>query len=111
MFVMRDYQQDVINELYMQWATGKRFGVVVMPTGSGKAAVLCEVVRLESERGQALLVTAHRSELISQLSTTLAKFGIAHNIIAAKPTIKYSIFCSQQENPGQSFPAWSAPVP
>ena len=102
MFVMRDYQQDVINELYMQWATGKRFGVVVMPTGSGKAAVLCEVVRLESERGQALLVTAHRSELISQLSTTLAKFGIAHNIIAAKPTIKYSIRRHMEET-GQAF--------
>ena len=102
MFVMRPYQQDVINELYMQWASGKRFGVVVMPTGSGKAAVLCEVVRLESERGQALLVTAHRSELISQLSTTLAKFGISHNIIAAQPTIKYSVRRHMEET-GRAF--------
>ena len=102
MFTMRPYQQKVIDELYLGWATKGRFGVIVMPTGSGKAAVLCEITRLESQAGQAVLVTAHRSELISQLSVTLAKFGITHNIIAAQPTVKYSIRRHMEET-GKSF--------
>lgn len=91
MLIMRPYQQDAIDDVYAQWAIGKRFVVLVMPTGSGKASVLCEIARLEAARGQRVLITAHRSELISQLSNTLARNELRHNIIAAQPTIKYSI--------------------
>lgn len=91
MLIMRPYQQDAIDDVYAKWATGKRFVVLVMPTGSGKASVLCEIARLEAARGQRVLITAHRSELISQLSNTLARNELRHNIIAAQPTIKYSI--------------------
>ena len=91
MLIMRPYQQDAIDNVYAQWAIGKRFVVLVMPTGAGKASVLCEIARLEAARGQRVLITAHRSELISQLSNTLARNELRHNIIAAHPTIKYSI--------------------
>jgi superfamily II DNA or RNA helicase len=88
---MRPYQQDAIDNVYANWAVGKRFVVLVMPTGSGKASVLCEIARIEAARGQRVLITAHRSELISQLSNTLARNELRHNIIAAHSTIKYSI--------------------
>ena len=91
MLIMRPYQQNAIDEVYANWAVGKRFVVLVMPTGSGKASVLCEIARIEAARGQRVLITAHRSELISQLSNTLARNELRHNIIAAHPTIKYSI--------------------
>lgn len=91
MLIMRPYQQDAIDNVYAKWAIGKRFVVLVMPTGSGKASVLCEIARIEAARGQRVLITAHRSELISQLSNTLARNELRHNIIAAHPTIKYSI--------------------
>ena len=91
MLIMRPYQQTAIDNVYREWALGKRFVVLVMPTGSGKASVLCEIARIESERGQRVLITAHRSELISQLSNTLARNGLKHNIIAAQSTVKYSI--------------------
>ncbi|ATI16517.1 DNA helicase [Klebsiella phage vB_KpnM_KpV79] len=91
MLIMRPYQQDAIDNVYANWAVGKRFVVLVMPTGSGKASVLCEIARIEAARGQRVLITAHRSELISQLSNTLARNELRHNIIAAHPTIKYSI--------------------
>ena len=90
MLIMRPYQQDAIDNVYANWAVGKRFVVLVMPTGSGKASVLCEIARIEAARGQRVLITAHRSELISQLSNTLASNELRHNIIAALPTIKYS---------------------
>ena len=91
MLIMRPYQQNAIDNVYANWAVGKRFVVLVMPTGSGKASVLCEIARIEAARGQRVLITAHRSELISQLSNTLARNELRHNIIAAHPTIKYSI--------------------
>ena len=89
-FKMRPYQQDAIDNVYSQWLLGKRFVVLVMPTGAGKAACLCEIARLEGERGQRVLITAHRQELITQLSLTLAKFGLNHQVIAAKSTVKYA---------------------
>lgn len=89
--IMRPYQQDAIDNVYAEWARGKRFVVLVMPTGSGKAACLCEVARLEAERGQRVLITAHRQELITQLSTTLARNGLRHQVIAAATTVKYAV--------------------
>ena len=89
-FKMRPYQQDAIDNVYSQWALGKRFVVLVMPTGAGKAACLCEIARLEEQRGQRVLITAHRQELITQLSLTLARFGLPHQVIAAKPTVRYA---------------------
>lgn len=89
--IMRPYQQDAIDNVYTEWARGKRFVVLVMPTGSGKAACLCEVARIEAERGQRVLITAHRQELITQLSTTLARNGLRHQVIAAATTVKYAV--------------------
>lgn len=89
--IMRPYQQDAIDNVYTEWARGKRFVVLVMPTGSGKAACLCEVARIEAGRGQRVLITAHRQELITQLSTTLARNGLRHQVIAAATTVKYAV--------------------
>lgn len=89
--IMRPYQQDAIDNVYAEWARGKRFVVLVMPTGSGKAACLCEVARIEAGRGQRVLITAHRQELITQLSTTLARNGLRHQVIAAATTVKYAV--------------------
>lgn len=89
--IMRPYQQDAIDNVYAEWARGKRFVVLVMPTGSGKAACLCEVARIEAGRGQRVLITAHRQELITQLSTTLARNGLQHQVIAAATTVKYAV--------------------
>lgn len=89
--IMRPYQQDAIDNVYVEWARGKRFVVLVMPTGSGKAACLCEVARIEADRGQRVLITAHRQELITQLSTTLARNGLRHQVIAAATTVKYAV--------------------
>lgn len=102
MLKMRPYQQEAIDETYSLWNSGKRFVVIVAPTGSGKASMLCEIARIEMERGQHVLITAHRSELISQLSKTVAKNGLYHNIIAAKNTVKYAVRL-QMEEIGKSY--------
>ncbi len=85
---MRPYQAKAINDVYQCWEDGKQFVVLVMPTGSGKSATLCEIARIERDSGQVLLILAHRRELITQLSHTLARNGLMHNILAATNTVK-----------------------
>jgi len=88
MITMRPYQAKAINDVYQCWEDGKQFVVLVMPTGSGKSATLCEIARIERDSGQVLLILAHRRELITQLSHTLARNGLMHNILAATNTVK-----------------------
>lgn len=88
MITMRPYQAKAINDVYQCWKEGKQFVVLVMPTGSGKSATLCEIARIERDSGQVLLILAHRRELITQLSHTLARNGLMHNILAATNTVK-----------------------
>lgn len=88
MITMRPYQAKAINDVYQCWKDGKQFVVLVMPTGSGKSATLCEIARIERDSGQVLLILAHRRELITQLSHTLARNGLMHNILAATNTVK-----------------------
>lgn len=65
-----------------------------MPTGTGKTHVLAAIVseacalptgnrskKVAGEHGCTVLVVAHRIELISQISDTLSRFGIAHGIM------------------------------
>jgi DNA repair protein RadD len=70
-----------------------------LDTGGGKTVVLGWLV--ENHPG-ASCVIAHRQELVGQLSLTLARYGIRHNIIAAKDTIKAIVALHILET-GRSF--------
>lgn len=74
-----------------------------LDTGGGKTVTLSSIVRyhLTSALG-AVCVIAHRQELVGQLSLTLARNGIRHNIIAAEKT-RRAIAKSHVEELGQSF--------
>src|SRR5690606_385405 len=52
---------------------------------AGKTVILSTLVK--QHQGYSIVI-AHRTELVSQLSLTLAGFGIRHNIIAPKSTIR-----------------------
>ncbi len=52
----------------------------VLPTGAGKSVIISSVVAAET---QPVMVIAHRKELVTQLSKTLAAGGVYHDIIAA----------------------------
>lgn len=87
---LRDYQEEAIADTYREWGAGNRFVVLVMPTGSGKSVTLAEIARREQARGQTVLILAHRQELITQLSDTLARNEVYHGIIAAARTVAYA---------------------
>jgi superfamily II DNA or RNA helicase len=80
---LRPYQTQIVNDVRCAWAAGRRNVLMRLDTGGGKTVTLGNLV--ESEPG-ASCVIAHRSELVGQLSVTLARYGVRHDLIASDAT-------------------------
>ena len=96
---LRPYQQEVIDEIQAAWKAGAQNVCVQLATGAGKTVVFSSVIA--NEPGISVAI-AHRVELISQISLTLARHGIRHNLIAQIPAIRAIVALHMQEL-GQSF--------
>ncbi len=91
---LRQYQYDAINDVYTSWRQGARNVGLVIPTGGGKTVVFSHII---SNHKAPCIAIAHRMELVSQISITLARYGIRHNIIAQKSVIRDIISLQVQE--------------
>lgn len=78
--VLRPFQRKLRDDVYDAWANGAKNVVMRLDTGGGKTVTLADIVR--SHLG-ASCVIAHRQELVAQLSLTLARYGVRHNLIAS----------------------------
>lgn len=82
---LRDYQQELNNNINEAWAAGYKNVLAVMPTGAGKTVCFTKVLK-DNTRGSSMAI-AHRQELVAQMSLTLAKRGVKHNIIAPRNVV------------------------
>ncbi len=82
---LRDYQLDLVKLIQNCWGQGSINVMVQLPTGAGKTIIISKII--EEHVGYSLAI-AHRNELVSQISLNLARFGIRHNIIGTKSTIR-----------------------
>lgn len=82
---LRHYQIDLIQKIYEHWNQNKINVMIQLPTGAGKTVILSKIV--QEHIGHSITI-AHRNELVSQLSLTLARFGIRHNIIGQRGVIR-----------------------
>jgi superfamily II DNA or RNA helicase len=82
---LRPYQQDLIAATEQAWADGARNVLMRLDTGGGKTVCLADIVHRHN--GASCLIV-HRSELVGQISLTLANLGIRHDVIAAATTRK-----------------------
>lgn len=81
---LRDYQHvatDKVNELLPQV---KRL-LLVLATGSGKTVIMSYLINQWINNNKSCMLIAHRQELISQASMTLAAFGVRHQLICPEP--------------------------
>jgi superfamily II DNA or RNA helicase len=85
---LRPYQQKLKDDCYAAWQSGLRNNVLVLPTGGGKTVVMGSMAQDQKVPG---CVIAHRTELVGQISLTMARFGIQHHIIGPSATVKFCI--------------------
>lgn len=114
MFNLRHYQDRIKQKFYSYIRKGVKFILIVMPTGTGKTVLFSSIAYEIAIVGLILdlynsvceklptAITVHREELIGQISLTLAKAGIVHNLIIPPDTILNIIKLHRQEL-GKSF--------
>lgn len=84
MFV-RPYQSQLKADIYQAWNTGNQNVLAVLPTGGGKTWTFSEIIK--ENRGPAVAI-AHRQEIVTQISLSLAKHQVRHRIIGPANVVK-----------------------
>lgn len=72
MVALRPYQQEAVNAVRDEWGGGNKSTLLVMATGTGKTTVFGEIARRSVDKGNGVLVLAHRGELIDQAARRLS---------------------------------------
>jgi superfamily II DNA or RNA helicase len=91
-YVLRDYQINLIQNIYKQWKEGKTKVIAQLPTGAGKTICFAAIAREFACRGEKVIVLAHREELVLQAADKLGKVtGQEVGIIKAKYQPNYSL--------------------
>ena len=84
-YQLRDYQQELLQLVFIQWSAGHRRLLMQLPTAAGKTVLFTAVAQQFIQRGEGVLILAHREELllqakeklevVTQLPTGLIKAG------------------------------------
>ncbi len=83
-YQLRDYQTDLIQQVFSHWFQGHRRVMMQLPTGGGKTIIFCAIAREFTCVSEPVLVIAHREELIAQAAAKLeAVAGVPVGIIKA----------------------------
>ena len=69
---LRGYQEEAVAAVRDEWAAGRRSTLLVCATGTGKTTMFGEVARRTIDKGNPVLVLAHREELIEQAAGRLS---------------------------------------
>lgn len=70
---LRPYQKEAKEAIMQQWDEGVKKTLLVLPTGCGKTIVFTKLAEELVERGDRVLILAHRGELLDQAADKLKK--------------------------------------
>lgn len=81
MYKLRDYQQELVSQIFASWKSGNRKVMLQLPTGAGKTIIFAAIINEFLKQGKKSMIIAHRKELITQAadkirSTTKIQPGI-----------------------------------
>ncbi len=83
-YQLRDYQEQLLAQVFQSWGSGRRRLLLQLATGAGKTIIFSAIAREFLRQGLGVLVLAHRLELISQAHEKLeAVSGLPAGIIKA----------------------------
>jgi superfamily II DNA or RNA helicase len=80
---LRPYQQQLVNDIRLQYQMGRQSVLTVLPTGGGKTYIFSYIAHQSSIKGNRVLILVHRSELLDQASRSLRTMGVRHGLIQA----------------------------
>lgn len=85
---LRPYQQVLADEVRTAYRAGYKCPLVVASTGAGKTVLFSYITHGASQKGNPVLIAAHRKEIIRQISLSLARFGVEHQVIAPPDKVR-----------------------
>lgn len=88
MIELHDHQKQLVADIRLAYKNGFNAPLVVLPTGGGKTTIFAFITASAAEKGNCIFLIAHRSELIKQISQTLGRFEVCHNIVSPAPIIR-----------------------
>lgn len=101
--ILRPDQQALKQAIYNGWNSGNRAMLAVLPTGGGKSIVMSDIINDMHMLGARQIVTAHRNELVTQMSLHVGRRGIKHRIIGSASTVAEAVALHREEFNGRSF--------
>lgn len=73
---LRQYQNDLLEQLRAAWRSGFKAPCIVLPCGGGKSCILAEMARRTAANGKRVLFLVHRRELVEQIIKTFVGWGV-----------------------------------
>ena len=73
---LRDYQSQLVKQVYANIKAGERRQTVVSPTGSGKTQVFLKIIEHAVERGRRVMLQVNLDPLVQQTYERLKRVGI-----------------------------------
>lgn len=77
---LRPYQVDAVTSIRSALRTSASV-LFVLPTGGGKTVIFTYIADSAQERGNRVLIVAHRREIVDQISRALLGMGVRHGLI------------------------------
>ncbi len=77
---LRPYQKKAMEDIRNMYAQGYKSPVLVANCGWGKSCTAAEIAKLSTEKGNRVLVLAHRIELIEQLQDTFDFWSVPNDM-------------------------------
>ena len=70
---LREYQTEAVDRVEDAFGQGKSSALIVLPTGTGKTVVFCELIKRMHARGRTSLVIVHERELMDQAAASIRR--------------------------------------
>jgi len=96
---LRPYQQKAVSDILTAWQIVYNV-LLVLATRGGKTVVIAHIIKQIADEYSCII--AHRQELLSQMSLTLARNQIRHRIIAPVAVVRFIVQLHVEET-GRSY--------
>ena len=77
---LRQYQQELIDNIKASLRNGNKSVVAVLGCGGGKSVIQAEIAKSATSKGNRVLFLVHRKELCQQITNTFTRQGVDMNL-------------------------------